>query len=98
MEPLGHGAIRFRHLGDLREHVAFPVSAVRARTAARLRLPLLDVFLHRGLFLVRESLGLLVGRGGALGGLLHFLLWVHRNLVILIVGSIAAVRMRDSRY
>ena len=25
MEPLGHRAIRFRHLGDLREHVAFPV-------------------------------------------------------------------------
>ena len=24
MEPLGHGAIRFRHLGDRREHVAFP--------------------------------------------------------------------------
>ena len=28
MEPLGHGAIRFRHLGDLREHGAFPVRLV----------------------------------------------------------------------
>src|SRR5205807_10573414 len=25
MEPLGHGAIRFRHLGDFLEHGAFPV-------------------------------------------------------------------------
>jgi hypothetical protein len=25
MEPLGHGAIRFLHRGDLREHLAFPV-------------------------------------------------------------------------
>jgi hypothetical protein len=24
MEPLGHNPIRFRHLGDLREHSAFP--------------------------------------------------------------------------
>src|SRR5204862_4962632 len=24
MEPLGHGAIRYLHLGDLREHLAFP--------------------------------------------------------------------------
>ena len=29
MEPLGHGAIRFRHLGDLREHVVFPVRLAR---------------------------------------------------------------------
>src|SRR6266704_752377 len=35
MEPLGHGAIRFRHLGDLREHVAFRVGLGRARAAAR---------------------------------------------------------------
>ena len=33
MEPLAHGAIRFRHLGDLREHGAFPVRLVLARTA-----------------------------------------------------------------
>ena len=31
MEPLAHGAIRFRHLGDLREHGALPVRLVRAR-------------------------------------------------------------------
>jgi hypothetical protein len=38
MEPLGHGAIRFLHLGDLREHVALPARLVRARAAARFRL------------------------------------------------------------
>ncbi len=36
---------------------------------ARFRLQLLGALLHRGSFLVRESLGLLVGRGGALGGI-----------------------------
>jgi hypothetical protein len=76
MEPLGHGAIRFLHRGDLREHVAFPVRLVlfRARAEARFRLQLLGALLHRGSFLVRESLGLLVVRGGALGGLLRALL------------------------
>jgi hypothetical protein len=54
MNPLGHGAIRFRHLGDLREHVAF---AVRRAAPARGRLLLAGAFLHRGLFLVRERLG-----------------------------------------
>src|SRR5207253_2685396 len=66
MEPLAHGAIRFRHLGDLREHGAFPVFLVR--------LQLLDALPHRAMFLLRESLGLLAGRGGALGGLLRALL------------------------
>ena len=33
MESLGHGAIRSRHLGDLREQVAFPVRLARARGA-----------------------------------------------------------------
>jgi len=56
MEPLGHGTIRFRHLGDLREHGAFPVRLVRPQ--------LLDTLLHRVSFLVRESLKLLVVRGG----------------------------------
>src|SRR5215218_2798109 len=60
MEPFGHGAIRFRHLGDLREHVAFPVLL-----AALLQLP--GALPHRGPFLVRESLRRLAG--GALGGL-----------------------------
>src|SRR2546428_11623729 len=53
MEPLSHGAIRLRHLGDLREHGAFPVRLVRARTAARGRLQILGVLLHRASFLVR---------------------------------------------
>src|SRR6266498_2589331 len=56
MEPLGHGAIRFRHLGNLREHVPFAVRLFRARAAARFRLQLLGALLHRGSFLVRESL------------------------------------------
>src|SRR5207247_9848848 len=40
MESLGHGAIRFLHRGDLREHVAFPVRLVLlpARAAAPVRL------------------------------------------------------------
>src|SRR5438309_668719 len=70
MEPLGHGAIRFRHLGNLREHVAFPIRLVR--------LQLLGALLHRGSFLVRESLDRLAGRAGALGGLLCIRLWAHR--------------------
>src|SRR3989475_6074660 len=81
MKPLGHGAIRFPHLGDLREHGAFPVRLVRARAAARGCFPLLEVLLHRGSFLVRESLELLVERGGALGRLLRVLFWAHRNLL-----------------
>src|SRR5439155_26878987 len=78
MDPLGHGAIRFRHLGNLREHVAFPVRLLCARAAARFRLQLSGALLHRGSFLVRESLDLLAGHGGALGGLLCILLWAHR--------------------
>src|SRR5207245_7858824 len=74
MEPLAHGAIRLRHLGDLREHGAFPVRLVRARAAARGYLLLLEVLLHRGSFLVRESCELLVDRVTALGGLLGVLL------------------------
>ena len=61
MEPLAHGAIRLRHLGELREHVALPVPLAG--------LQLLAALLHRGPFLVREALGRLAGRGGALGGL-----------------------------
>src|SRR2546426_11314434 len=78
MEPLGHGAIRFRHLGNLREHVAFRVRLLRARAAARFRLQLLDALLHRGSFLVRESFDRLAGHGGPLGGLLCIGLWAHR--------------------
>src|SRR5918994_2576632 len=81
MEPLGHGAIRFPHLGDLREHGAFPVRLVRARAASRGRLHLLGALLNRSSFLVRESLGLLAARRGALGGLLRGLLCPHRSLL-----------------
>ena len=72
MEPLGHGAIRFRHLGDLREHGALPVRLVLAR--ARFRLQLLGALLHRGPFLVRESLGLLCAHRYLLCGLSRVLL------------------------
>src|ERR671911_1390064 len=75
MEPLGRGAIRFRHLGDLREHVLFPLSL------ARFRLQFLSALFHRGSFLGRESLGSLVCRGGALGGLPRVLLCAHRSLL-----------------
>src|SRR5688572_20433044 len=73
MNPLGHGAVWFRHLGDLREYVAF------RRLAFALRLLLFEAFLQRGSFLGCESLGLLAGRGGALGGALTF---IHAKLLI----------------
>src|SRR5437879_6708709 len=63
MKPLGHGAIRFPHLGDLRQHHALPL------TLASLRL--LDPVPYRASFLLSERLA---GRGGALGGLLRALL------------------------
>jgi hypothetical protein len=47
VEPLGHGAIRFRHLGDLREHGAFLVPLGRAWAAARGRLQLMGALLDR---------------------------------------------------
>src|SRR5439155_5325036 len=60
MESLAQGAIRFRHLGDLRDHGAFPV-----RFAG---LQLFDALLPRGAFLVRESLGFgLAGHATASG-------------------------------
>jgi hypothetical protein len=79
MEPLGHGVIRFRHLGDRRKHGAFLFRLVLVR--ARFRLQLFGAISHRGFFLVRPSRGLLFARGSALGGLLHVLLQVHRNLL-----------------
>jgi hypothetical protein len=36
MEPLGHGPIRFLHLGDLREQVAFPFRLLLVRARFRL--------------------------------------------------------------
>src|SRR5207247_3617850 len=67
LEPLGHGAIQFRHRGNLREHVAFSLRLLRARAAARFRVQLLDTLLHRGSFLVRDSLALCIR------------LWAHRG-------------------
>ena len=64
VEPLGHDAIRLRHLGDLREHVLFPGRFVSVRACFRLQL--LGALLHRSSFLGRESLGLPVGSGGSL--------------------------------
>src|SRR5258706_5585931 len=83
MEPLGHGTIRFLHRSDCRKHGAFPGRLILIR--ARFRLQLLGAISHRGFFLVRESLGLLVDHGGALGGLLRALLFrlAHKNLLIL---------------
>src|SRR5919199_2752438 len=95
MEPRGHGAIWFRQLGDLRADVAVPFRPVLVRTLFRLQL--FGALLHRGAFLVCESLGLLVDRGGALSGLLRAFPFrlAHRNLLILTwVGNLAAVRLR----
>src|SRR3712207_6628167 len=55
MEPLGHGAIRFLHLGDLREQGALPCRSVLVRTLFGLQL--FGALPHRGPFLVREPLG-----------------------------------------
>src|SRR5213594_3230632 len=69
MEPFGHGAIRFSHRGDLRQHgaLSLPLSSLH----------LLDAVPYRASFLLRESLRLLAGRGSALGGLRAFLSRLH---------------------
>src|ERR671911_17663 len=56
VEPLGHGAIRLRHLGDLREHGALPRRSVLVRMLFGLQL--FDALLHRGPFLGREPMNL----------------------------------------
>src|SRR5437763_17098992 len=81
MEPLGHGAIRSLHLGDLREHIALAVRLARAGAAEPLRLQLLDTLLHRSPFLGRESLRLLAWRGDERGALLGVPLWAPVNLL-----------------
>src|SRR5437879_11485211 len=86
MDPLGHGPIRVRHFGDLREHGACVLLLGGGR------LPLFDELLHRGSFLVREYAALLVGRGGALGGLLRVLRWAHGKPPQLVI---ATPRMAD---
>ena len=53
MQPLAEGAIRCLHLGDLREHGAFPVRLVRFQ--------FFDALPHRASFLVRKSLARLRG-------------------------------------
>src|SRR5947209_16310506 len=67
MDPLAHGAIRFRQFGDFGDHLAFPVGLIGSR------LHLFDAILHRASFVVRESLESLFGRGGVLGGLMDYL-------------------------
>src|SRR5690348_14314263 len=56
MEPLSHGAIWFRHLGDLRKYIAFPIRLARASAP-----PLVEGLLHGGSFLGRQQLGHLAG-------------------------------------
>src|SRR2546428_13010682 len=90
MEPVAHGGIRFFHGGDLCERGGFPI-----RLGC---LPLLDALLHRASFLVRESLELPADRGGAPGGLLRFLLWAHRNILILIWVDPRRGSHADQRY
>src|SRR5215213_9811541 len=68
MEPLGHGAIRYLHLGDLREHGTFPIHLLR------FRLLLFGALLHRGSLLGRESLGLVCAHRYLLCRLFHVLL------------------------
>src|SRR5215207_5341407 len=72
VEPLGHGAVRSLHLGDLREHGAFPCCSVLLRTLFGLQL--FGALLHRCPFLGREPLGLLCAHRSLLCGFLHVLL------------------------
>src|SRR4029453_12596604 len=71
VEPLRHGAVRFRHLGDLREQGALPLLLGLGG------LQLAGALLHRGSFLGREP----VARAGALGGRRGALLrgWLLRH-------------------
>src|SRR5206468_1712551 len=85
MEPLGHGALWFRHLGDLPEHVAFPFRPVLVR--ARFRPQLFGALLHRGSFLAGESLRAL------LFSLAHKIL-----LILTWVGNLTVVRMRTALF
>src|SRR6266704_1396740 len=57
MKPLGHGAIRFPHLSDLRQHSALPLPLTS--------LHLLNAIPYRASLLLRERLA---GRGVALVG------------------------------
>jgi hypothetical protein len=62
VDPLGHGAVRGRHLGDLREEGFLLVRLLAAASGA---LELLGALLHRVAFLGGETLVLLVSRHGS---------------------------------
>src|SRR5918992_4936450 len=79
VDPLGHGPIRCRHLGDLREHVALTIRLVRALAPTSCRLPLLDCLLQGGQLLLAECAGRCRGRTGALGRLLRV---VHQTFLL----------------
>src|SRR6266699_476122 len=64
MKPFGHAAIRFPHLGDLRQHGALPLALAS--------LHLLNALPYCASLLLSERLA---GPGGALGGLLRALLY-----------------------
>jgi hypothetical protein len=70
MQPLGHLAIRGRHLGDLAEHFTF---LIRTWIATGSGPQLLDVFTHRCPFFVGETLGRVTILGRAPGGFSRFL-------------------------
>src|SRR5262245_34210201 len=93
VKPLGHSAIRFLHLGNLREHVVFPVSLARARAAACGRLQLFCALPHRGSFLIRKSLRLLSARVRVPRGLLRAIL-VGSHRVFLPMGNLPATYWR----
>src|SRR5215213_195390 len=78
VEPLGHGAIRSLHLGDLREHGAFPCRSVLVRTLFGLQL--FGALPHRGPFLGRETLGLLRAHLSLLCGFFRVLLRPARKV------------------
>src|ERR687897_1475091 len=72
VEPLGHGAVRSVHLGDLLEHGALPCRSVLVR--ALFSPQLFGALPHRGPFLGRETLGLLCAHRYLLCGFFHVLL------------------------
>src|SRR5919112_6119834 len=84
MEPLGHSAIGSLHLGDLREHVAFPCRSVLVRTL--LSLQLFGALLHRVSFLVGESLGLLCAHRSLPCRFFHVLLRLARKVYLRLLG------------
>src|SRR5215213_854637 len=72
VDPLGPGPVLSLHLGDLREHGAFPRRSVLVRTLFSLQL--FGALPHCGPFLGRETLGLLCAHRYLLCGFFHVLL------------------------